>query len=67
MTLDLFGVGEHHREEFLDAAPSVILAAAAAKQNDSINQCRQRIKCCGSSEIVSTIATLDLIQMEELK
>src|SRR6266540_3057447 len=28
--LDVFGVGEHHRREFLDSAPAVILAAAAA-------------------------------------
>ena len=27
--LDLFGIGEHHRAEFLDSAPVVILAAAA--------------------------------------
>src|SRR5258708_33655815 len=29
--LDVFGVGEHHRAEFLDSAPVVILAAAAAR------------------------------------
>jgi len=29
--LDVFGIGEHHREEFLDSAPTVILAAAAAR------------------------------------
>jgi len=27
--LDAFGVGEHHRREFLDSAPAVILGAAA--------------------------------------
>ena len=27
--LDVFGIGEHHRAEFLDSAPVVILAAAA--------------------------------------
>jgi hypothetical protein len=27
--LDVFGVGEHHRKEFLDSAPAVILGAAA--------------------------------------
>ena len=26
--LDVFGVGEHHRREFLDSAPTVVLAAA---------------------------------------
>ena len=25
--LDVFGIGEHHRAEFLDSAPAVILAA----------------------------------------
>lgn len=29
--LDVFGIGEHHRKEFLDSAPSLILAAAAAR------------------------------------
>jgi alkanesulfonate monooxygenase SsuD/methylene tetrahydromethanopterin reductase-like flavin-dependent oxidoreductase (luciferase family) len=28
--LDVFGIGEHHRAEFLDSAPAVILGAAAA-------------------------------------
>lgn len=28
--IDVFGIGEHHRAEFLDSAPAVILAAAAA-------------------------------------
>ena len=31
--LDVFGIGEHHRREFLDSAPPVILAAAAARTN----------------------------------
>ena len=29
--LDTFGVGEHHRREFLDSAPAVILGAAAGR------------------------------------
>src|SRR5215472_13522541 len=29
--LDVFGLGEHHRREFLDSAPAVILGAAAAR------------------------------------
>jgi alkanesulfonate monooxygenase SsuD/methylene tetrahydromethanopterin reductase-like flavin-dependent oxidoreductase (luciferase family) len=29
--LDAFGMGEHHRAEFLDSAPAIILAAAAAR------------------------------------
>src|SRR3954452_10493834 len=29
--LDVFGIGEHHRREFLDSAPTMLLAAAAAR------------------------------------
>ena len=29
--LDVFGVGEHHRRDFLDSAPALILATAAAR------------------------------------
>lgn len=29
--LDVFGIGEHHREEYLSSAPTVILGAAAAR------------------------------------
>ena len=29
--VDVFGVGEHHRRDFLDSAPAVILRAAAAR------------------------------------
>src|SRR5260370_15212162 len=28
--LDVFGIGEHHRRDYLDSAPAVILGAAAA-------------------------------------
>jgi hypothetical protein len=29
--LDVFGIGEHHRAEFLDSAPVVVLSAAATR------------------------------------
>jgi probable LLM family oxidoreductase len=29
--LDHYGIGEHHRHEFLDSAPAILLAAAAAR------------------------------------
>ena len=32
--LDVFGIGEHHKKEFLDSAPAVILSAAAARTNN---------------------------------
>jgi probable LLM family oxidoreductase len=31
--LDVFGVGEHHRKDFIVSAPAVVLAAAAARTN----------------------------------
>jgi probable LLM family oxidoreductase len=60
--LDVFGVGEHHRREFLDAAPAVILAAAAART--------KRIRLTSAVKVLSAddpvrvfqdFATLDLI------
>jgi probable LLM family oxidoreductase len=60
--LDVFGVGEHHRAEFLDSAPSVILAAAAART--------ERIKLTSAVTVLSAAdpvrvfqqyATLDLV------
>lgn len=33
--LDVFGIGEHHKKEFLDSAPAVILSTAAAQTKKS--------------------------------
>ncbi|MGM5058584.1 LLM class flavin-dependent oxidoreductase (plasmid) [Rhizobium leguminosarum] len=60
--LDVFGIGEHHRAEFLDSAPTVILAAAAARTT--------RIRLASAVTVLSAadpvrvfqeFATLDLI------
>ena len=60
--LDVFGVGEHHRREFLDSAPVVILGAAAART--------QRIRLTSAVTVPSAadpvrmfqeFATLDLL------
>jgi probable LLM family oxidoreductase len=60
--LDVFGVGEHHRREFLDSAPVVILGAAAART--------QRIRLASAVTVLSAadpvrvfqeFATLDLL------
>lgn len=60
--LDFFGIGEHHREEFLDSSPVTILAAAAART--------RRIKLTSAVSVLSAddpvrlfqaFATLDLI------
>jgi probable LLM family oxidoreductase len=60
--LDVFGIGEHHKKEFLDSAPAVILSAAAART--------KRIRLLSAVKVLSTddpvrvyqsFATLDLI------
>src|SRR6266550_3317254 len=60
--LDVFGVGEHHRRDFLDSAPAVILGAAAART--------QRIRLTSAVTVLSAedpvrvfqnFATIDLL------
>ena len=43
--LDVFGIGEHHRREFLDSAPAVILAACScANKTYTSYQCSNRYR-----------------------
>jgi len=60
--LDVFGVGEHHRREFLDSAPAVILGAAAVRT--------ERIRLTSAVTVLSaedpvrafqSFATIDLL------
>ena len=60
--LDVFGIGEHHRREYLDSAPALILAAAAARTH--------RIRLTSAVTVLSSadpvrafqnFATLDLL------
>lgn len=60
--LDVFGLGEHHRPDYVSSAPAVILAAAAARTN--------RIRLSSAVSVLSSddpvrvfqqFATLDLI------
>jgi probable LLM family oxidoreductase len=60
--LDVFGVGEHHRPDFVVSAPAVVLAAAAART--------QRIRLTSAVSVLSSddpirvlqeFATVDLI------
>jgi probable LLM family oxidoreductase len=60
--LDVFGIGEHHRPEFLASAPAVLLAAAAART--------KRIRLASAVNVLSSddpirlfqqFATVDLI------
>ena len=54
--LDVFGLGEHHREEFLDSAAHNILAAAAAKipTIDRVISAKVRIFFCWSKRCNSS-------------
>ncbi|MBT6161082.1 MAG: LLM class flavin-dependent oxidoreductase [Flavobacteriaceae bacterium] len=60
--LDLFGIGEHHREEFLDAAPHMILAAAAAQtQRIKLTSAVNVLSAADPVRVFQNYATLDLI------
>jgi probable LLM family oxidoreductase len=60
--LDVFGVGEHHRQEFLDSAPAVILAAAAARtKNIRLTSAVTVLSAADPVRIFQEFATLDLL------
>lgn len=60
--LDVFGIGEHHKKEFLDSAPAVILAAAAARTNRiRLNSAVTVLSTADPVRVYQNFATLDLI------
>src|SRR5215467_1586407 len=60
--LDVFGIGEHHRREFLDSAPAVILAAAAARTNRiRLTSAVTVLSAADPVRVFQEFATLDLI------
>ncbi len=60
--LDSFGVGEHHRREFLDSAPTVILGAAAARtQRIRLTSAVTVLSAADPVRLFQEFATLDLI------
>src|SRR5271154_7073717 len=60
--LDAFGVGEHHRIEFLDSAPVVILAAAAARtKRIRLHSAVTVLSAADPVRVFQEFATLDLI------
>ena len=60
--LDVFGVGEHHREEFLDSAPTIILAAAAGRtKNIRLSSAVTVLSAADPVRVFQEFATLDLI------
>jgi probable LLM family oxidoreductase len=60
--LDAFGLGEHHRAEFLDSAPAVILAAAAARTSQiRLTSAVTVLSAADPVRVFQEFATLDLI------
>lgn len=60
--LDVFGIGEHHRAEFLDSAPAVILSAAAAQtKNIRLTSAVTVLSAADPVRVFQEFATLDLI------
>lgn len=60
--LDVFGLGEHHRADFLDSAPAVILAAAAARTaRIRLTSAVTVLSAADPVRVFQEFATLDLI------
>ncbi|MEI6817774.1 MAG: LLM class flavin-dependent oxidoreductase [Bacteroidota bacterium] len=60
--LDVFGIGEHHRKEFLDSATAVILAAAAGRTKKIIlTSAVTVLSAADPVRVFQEFATLDLI------
>jgi probable LLM family oxidoreductase len=60
--LDQFGLGEHHRTEYLDSAPAVILAAAASiTKTIRLTSAVTVLSAADPVRVFQEFATLDLI------
>ncbi|MEX2693015.1 LLM class flavin-dependent oxidoreductase [Rhizobium mongolense] len=60
--LDVFGIGEHHRKEFLDSAPAIILAAAAARTSRiRLTSAVTVLSAADPVRVFQDFATVDLI------
>src|SRR5215212_7908007 len=60
--LDVFGVGEHHRREFLDSATAVVLAAAASRtRHIRLTSAVTVLSAADPVRVYQEFATLDLI------
>lgn len=60
--LDIFGIGEHHRKEYLDSAPTVILAAAAARtKRIRLTSAVTVLSAADPVRVFQEFATLDLL------
>ncbi len=62
MGLDIFGIGEHHRKEFLDSAPVVILAASASRtKRIRLTSAVTVLSAADPVRVFQNFATLDLL------
>jgi probable LLM family oxidoreductase len=60
--LDTYGIGEHHRPEYMDSAPAVLLAAAAARTRTiRLNSAVTVLSAADPVRVFQEFATLDLI------
>lgn len=60
--LDHFGIGEHHRGEFLDSAPTILLAAAAARtKRIRLTSAVTVLSAADPVRVFQEFATLDLV------
>jgi len=60
--LDVFGIGEHYRKEFLDSAQTIILAAAAARTKQiRLTSAVTVLSAADPVRVFQNFATLDLI------
>ena len=60
--LDSFGVGEHHRPEYLDSAPAIILAAAATRTKSiRLTSAVTVLSAADPVRVFQEFATLDLL------
>ena len=60
--LDVFGIGEHHRRDYLDSAPAMILAAAAARTRQiRLTSAVTVLSAADPVRVFQQFATLDLL------
>src|SRR5438270_8490901 len=60
--LDVFGIGEHHRKDFLDSAPAMILAAAASRTSRiRLTSAVTVLSSADPVRVFQNFATLDLL------
>jgi probable LLM family oxidoreductase len=60
--VDSFGIGEHHRKDFLDSAPAVILGAAASRTSRiRLTSAVTVLSSADPVQVFQDFATLDLI------